>query len=435
MEDAAIRNDTLTSLTRLGPSSRVLEARGGLGARLARSLLTRKLASLSDGELRMVEGDRSHVFGSALPGRPVRATIWIHDPAVWTRTLFGGSIGAGEAYLDGQWSSDDLTAVTRLFVRNRAVLEGMDSGLGQLLAPLQRAWHRARDNTKSAARDNISAHYDLGNEFYALFLDPSLTYSSAVFEREDLSLEQAQHAKLERLCGKLDLRPSDHLLEIGTGWGSLALHAATHHGCRVTTTTISKSQHDLALERVRAAGLEGRVRVLLEDYRVLTGTYDKLVSVEMIEAVGARWQDTYFERCSRLLAAHGLMALQAIVIDDRYYEQALRNVDFIQRHVFPGSTIPSLGSILGSVARATDLRLVHSEDIGLHYARTLRLWRQRFHENLARVHELGFDQRFRRLWEYYLCYCEGGFEERQISCAQLLLAKPASRRAPALGAL
>jgi len=301
--------------------------------------------------------------------------------------------------------------------------------------PFQRAWHRLRDNTRHGSRQNIAAHYDLGNDFYATFLDRSMMYSAALFERPDATLQEAQTAKLERLCRKLDLKPSDHLLEIGTGWGGLALHAAREHGCRVTTTTISREQYDMSRRRVREAGLEQRIDVIFEDYRDLRGTYDKLVSVEMIEAVGHRWYDKFFGKCSELLKPDGLMALQAIVIDDRHYDEALKSVDFIQRHVFPGSTIPSVGAITSCAARVTDMHLVHHEDLTPHYARTLELWRERFFANMDRVRALGFDERFTRLWEYYLCYCEGGFSERQIGSVQMLYAKPMNRREPVLGAL
>jgi cyclopropane-fatty-acyl-phospholipid synthase len=435
MEDATLRHNTLTASTGLAPTAGLVRARGGPLQAAARRVLLAKLPAISAGELRIVEGGEAHTFGRAGLDFPVRACVRVEDPAFWTRTAFGGTVGAAESYLDGEWSCDDLTALVRILVRNSAAMDGIERGAGALTAPLLRLWHRLRDNTRAGARANIAAHYDLGNDFYALFLDPSMSYSSGIFERADATLEQAQSAKLDRLCRKLDLRPHERLLEIGSGWGSLAIHAASRYGCRVTTATISQRQFDFARERVRAAGLAGRVEVVLADYRDLGGRYDKLVSVEMIEAVGHRWYDTYFRACARLLEPHGLMALQAIVIDDRRYEQALRSVDFIQRHVFPGSTIPSVGALAASVARAGDLRIVHHEDFGPHYARTLRLWRERFLANLDRVRALGFDERFVRLWEYYLCYCEGGFAERQLGCAQMVLSKPLARREPVLGAL
>jgi len=265
------------------------------------------------------------------------------------------------------------------------------------------------------------------HDFFALFLAANLMYSSAIFERADMTLEQAQTARLDRICLKLALRASDHLLEIGTGWGGMALHAARHYGCRVTTTTISKEQYDAATQRVRAAGLGHRIKVLLQDYRDLRGVYDKLVSLEMIEAVGHAYYDTYFAACSRLLAPDGLMLLQAITIADQRYESARRRVAFIQRHIFPGSCIPSVATLMASVARASELRLIHMEDIGPHYASTLRLWRERFFRNLDHVRALGYSGTFIRMWEFYLCYCEGGFRERAIGDAQMLLAGPDSR--------
>jgi len=433
MEDLTLRQNTLTTATRRAPATRLLEARRGPVQALARRALLSKFEHIAEGRFHLHDGREDRVFGRETPDFEVTASVCVKDPAFWTRVAFGGSIGAAESYIDGEWTADDLTRVLRTFVRNREALTGMEGGVGRILVPLQRAWHRMRDNTRGGSRRNIAAHYDLGNDFYATFLGPTMMYSAALFERADMTLEEAQTAKLERLCQKLDLRPSDHLLEIGTGWGGLALHAARAHGCRVTTTTISKAQHDYTVQRVRDAGLSDRIQVLIEDYRDLRGTYDKLVSVEMIEAVGHRWYDRFFGTCSKLLAPDGLMALQAIVIDDRHYDEALRSVDFIQRHVFPGSTIPSVGAITSCAARVTDMHLVHHEDLTPHYARTLELWRERFFASLDRVRALGFDERFTRLWEYYLCYCESGFAERQIGSVQMVYAKPRNRRAPILG--
>ena len=287
-----------------------------------------------------------------------------------------------------------------------------------------------RRNSRAGSRRNIAAHYDLGNEFFRSFLDETLMYSAATFEHEQQSLHDAQVARLDRICRKLELGPDDHLLEIGTGWGGLALHAARHFGCRVTTTTISREQWTLARERVREAGLGDRVEVLCEDYRDLTGTYDKLVSIEMIEAIGHQYYDTYFAKCSELLAPHGAMLLQAITIADQRYERARRSVDFIQRYIFPGSCIPSVAALSSSIARASDLRLFHLDDIGPHYATTLAHWRQNLRANLARVRSLGYGEEFIRMWEYYFCYCEGGFMERVIGDVQMLLVKPGNRRMP-----
>jgi cyclopropane-fatty-acyl-phospholipid synthase len=402
---------------------------------LALRAVSARLEGIERGELRLADGGSERRYGSADARCPLRATVRVHDPRFYSEIAFGGSIGAGEAYMQGYWDADDLTALVRVLLQNRAVLDGMETGLARLAAPAQRLLHWINRNTRSGARRNIGAHYDLGNGFFGLFLDPTLMYSSAIFEHDGMTLEQAQTARLTRICRKLDLAPGQHLLEIGTGWGGLAIHAARHYGCRVTTTTISREQHALACARVVEAGLADRVTVLLEDYRDLRGRFDRLVSIEMIEAVGHQYYDDYFSQCARLLADDGLMLLQAITIADQRYEQARRSVDFIQRHVFPGSTIPSLTAMLNSTTRSGDLRLLHLEDIGPHYATTLRLWRENFLRNREAIRALGYPETFLRMWEFYLCYCEGGFMERVISDAQLLFARPGNRRPPLLGAL
>lgn len=397
---------------------------------IARRAVLARLASLSEGELMLVDGDRRYRFGR--PGDQPASAITVHDPQFYSDIAFAGSIGAGEGYAAGRWSCDDLTAAVRLLIRNRQVLDRLDGGWARLTAPLHKAVHLLNRNTRSGSRRNIAAHYDLGNDFFAAFLDETMTYSAAVFERPDMTLADAQTAKIDRLCRKLELRPSDHLLEIGTGWGTLAIHAASHYRCRVTTTTISREQHALAIERVAAAGLEGRITVLFEDYRDLRGRYDKLVSVEMIEAVGDAYYDTFFDACSRLLAADGMLALQAITIADQRYERARRSVDFIQRHIFPGACLPSVAALCASVARAGDLRLFHLEDIGPHYATTLRHWRERLRARWDELKGLGCPETLLRLWEFYFCYCEGGFAERVIGDVQMLFVKPRCRRAPLL---
>lgn len=402
--------------------------------RAARSLVRRKLSGLRDGRLVVREGETTTLFGTPAPDG-LEARVTIVDPRFYSRLLFGGTVGAGESYMAGEWDSDDLTAVVRLIVRNRAAMEHLEGGAGRVSAPLRAAFHRLRKNTRSGSRRNIEAHYDLSNDFFRLVLDPTLTYSCAVFEHAEQSLEAAQIAKIDRLCRKLRLVARDHLLEIGTGWGALAVHAAQHYGCRVTTTTISPSQAAFARRRIDDAGLSERVTVLEVDYRDLEGTYDKLVSVEMIEAVGADHLGTFLRTCSDRLAPHGSMALQAITIDDRIYASALREVDFIQRYVFPGSFIPSVAAISGALAEDTDLRLIHLEDIGPCYAETLLRWRRRLDERADAVRSLGFSERFLRLWRFYFCYCEGGFRERVLGDAQLLLAKPKHRSAPILGEL
>jgi cyclopropane-fatty-acyl-phospholipid synthase len=337
--------------------------------------------------------------------------------------------------MHGHWSCDDLTGMIRLLLQNRAVLDGMDGGLARLTVPLQKLFHWVNRNTRAGSRRNIAAHYDLGNDFFSLWLDPTMMYSSAIFEQPDASLYQASVAKLDRICRKLDLKPGDHVVEIGTGWGGFALHAAANYGCEVTTTTISREQFELASRRVAEAGLDQRVHLLLEDYRDLDGRYDKLVSIEMIEAVGHQYLDTYFEQCSRLLKDDGAMLLQAITIQDQRYSKALKTIDFIKRYIFPGSFIPSVSAISDSVARSTDMKIFHLEDIGPHYATTLRRWRERFFDRIEEVSALGYPEEFIRMWEFYLCYCEGGFLERAIGDVQVMLTKPGCRRDPIVPAL
>jgi len=397
---------------------------------LGRRLFLAKLAGLRAGELTVVDGDERHTFGRRTPACDLQATIEVLHPQTYADAAFGGTVGGGEAYLRGLWRTDDLTALVRLFIVNRAVMQSMEGGAAFATAPLRRLLHWVNHNSRDGSRRNIAAHYDLGNDLFALMLDETMAYSCGIYERADATLHEAQVAKFDRICRKLRLSPTDHLLEIGTGWGGFAIHAASRYGCRVTTTTISREQHEWARERIAAAGLSDRVTLLLDDYRDLRGRYDKLVSIEMIEAVGARYLDTYTARCARLLEPHGAMLLQAITIQDQLYEEALESVDFIQRFIFPGSFIPSVSAITDSVRRVTDLKVYHLEDIGPHYATTLRHWRENFFARLPEVRRLGYPDAFIRMWEYYLCYCEGGFLERQLGDVQMLLTKPACRLPP-----
>lgn len=395
---------------------------------VARNMLFKLLARLESGCLRIHEGEECVEFGQKIEEADIVADLHVHNPQVYADVVFGGSIGSGEAYMSGFWSSPNLTSVTRLFVRNIAALDAMDSSQSLFGKGLLKVFHWFNRNTRDGSRKNISAHYDLGNDFFRLFLDPSMMYSAAVYPSPDASLEEAAIVKLKRVCEKLRLTPDDHLLEIGTGWGGMAIYAATHYGCRVTTTTISKEQRDYAVEQVHLAGLADRITVLFDDYRDLKGQYTKLVSIEMIEAVGHENYAEYFAICSRLLAENGLMLLQAITIADQRYEQARKSVDFIQRYIFPGGSLPSNAVVNRLVAETTDMNMIHMEDIGEHYARTLHDWRVRFFDKIEEVKSLGFDDRFVRMWEFYLCYCEGGFMERSIGTAQFLLAKPHYRQ-------
>ena len=389
--------------------------------RMAERALRARLACLQHGLITLVADGRRVTYGHATPRCALHATLRVCDRRFYTDAVFGGSVGAGESFMAGDWTVDDLTALVRILLVNRGVLDGLDGGWSRLAGPARRALHAVARNTRAGSRRNIAAHYDIGNDFFELFLDPTMTYSCAVFEHEGVDLEQAQIAKIDRLCRKLDLKPHDHLLEIGTGWGALAMHAARHYGCRVTTTTISREQHALARERIAAAGLADRITLRLDDYRDLGGRYDKLVSVEMIEAVGHQYFDTFFRRCSELLAPGGTMVLQSITIDDRQYESARRSVDFIKRHVFPGCCIPSVTALAQSVARASTLRIVDLEDIGPHYVTTLAAWRRNLFGNAASVRARGYPEALLRMWEFYLSYCEGGFAERALSDVQIVL--------------
>ena len=396
--------------------------------RFAERVLRDKLDVLEHGLLTLADGPHRQIFGRRSEHCPLHATLHVHDARFYRSVAFGGSIGAGESFMLGYWSADDLTALMRIFLQNLDVLDGMEGGLVRFAAPLRRALHWATRNTRAGSRRNIAAHYDLGNDFFALMLDPTLMYSCALFEPPSLSLEQASIAKLELVCRKLELKEGDHVLEIGTGWGGFALHAAGRYGCRVTTTTISRRQRELAAQRITDAGLDRHVTVLELDYRDLQGQYDKLVSIEMIEAVGHQFYGTFFGKCSELLKPDGTMLLQAITIGDQRYELARRSVDFIQRYIFPGSGLPSVSVLCSAIARATDMRLLHLEDIGADYAITLRHWRENVFSNAERVRELGLSDRFVRMWQFYLCYCEAGFHERTLGDVQALLVKPQARR-------
>jgi cyclopropane-fatty-acyl-phospholipid synthase len=388
---------------------------------IARSVVSAALGRLREGRLEIVEPDgRRHGFGP--PDSELTATIYVHDPGFW-RAALRGSRHLCEAYADGGWDSDDLVTTVRIGARELPRLDRLRAPF----APLRTALTRMPRNTRAGARRHISAHYDLGNDMFRLFLDETMTYSCAFFEQPAMTLREAQVAKLDRVCRKLDLGPDDHLVEIGTGWGSLALHAAGEYGCRVTTTTISEEQHAVAKERVRAAGLDDRVEVVRKDYRDLHGCYSKLTSIEMIEAVGWQYFDVFFRSCSRLLAPDGLMLLQAITIDDRAYEVEKASRSFAKELIFPSGCLPSVEVISRSVARATDMRVLDLEDITAHYPPTLSAWRDNFGRAAERLEELGYDRRFRRLWELYLSWSEGGFRERRIGDVQVLFAKPAYR--------
>jgi cyclopropane-fatty-acyl-phospholipid synthase len=384
---------------------------------LSKTLFLKSLKNIKQGSLEVISGGESWQFGDAASS--LRASLFIHDERFFRRAVLGGDVAIGESWMDGEWTSPDLVSVVRLAVRNLPAVENQNRLLNLFARGMDRLRHLARDNSIAGSRKNISAHYDLSNDFFQLFLDPSMMYSCAYYESESDSLETAQFQKLDRICRKLRLGPKDHVLEIGTGWGAFALHATKHYGCRVTTTTISREQYDVA-ER-RFAGTE--IDLLFEDYRHLKGQFDKIVSIEMFEAVGLKHYDEFFGACDRLLKPDGSLLMQTITMNERSFPEYRHKADWIQKYIFPGSELASVSEILRSLARCTSLSLYHFEDIGTHYARTLAAWRDAFKAHLDQVRGLGFDERFLRMWDYYLAYCEGAFLERHIGDAQILMTK------------
>jgi cyclopropane-fatty-acyl-phospholipid synthase len=401
----------------------------------AKSIIVRLLSTLTWGRINLIEGSETVVFGASEPDDQPEVEMEILHPRFYSMVMFGGSIGFAEAYMAGLFKCSDLTDTIRILVRNLPALERVEYGPAWMNRPLRKMFHLLHRNTKLGSRKNILAHYDLGNEFYSLFLDGTMTYSCGIFESESSSLEQASISKYDRICRKLQLKPQDHVVEIGCGWGGFALYAAEKFGCQVTTTTISDSQYEYTVDIVKRKGLEDRIKVLKKDYRDLTGQFDKLVSVEMIEAVGYRFLKRFFSTCSNLLKSDGIMALQAITITDQQYHQHIREVDFIKRYIFPGSCLTAVTNICDVVTHSTDLRLVHMEDITQHYARTLRCWRERFFDRIDKVRSMGFPESFIRMWEYYFCYCEGAFQERYIGDVQMIFSKPLCRQVSILGKL
>ena len=395
-----------------------------------RKLIFSQMKRLQGGLVRLddvAEGE-SYEFGDAASS--LQTNITVHHAEAYKKIATGGNVGAAEAFMDGDWSSDNLTDVVRIFVRNLDSAHSIDATTSWLRRAFNRFLQKLRANTVKGAKSNIAEHYDLGNDFYSLWLDQTMNYSCALFEQPGMSLAEASTAKMDRACRQLDLKPGEHLLEIGTGWGGLAMHAATHFGCQVTSTTISDEQYNFARERVAEAGLQDQVTILDHDYRDLEGRFDKLVSVEMIEAVGHEYLPTFFDCCGKLLKPDGMMLLQAIVIADQRYEFHRRSVDFVSKYIFPGGALPCISKLTELSARSGGFRMLDLLDIGPHYAETLKLWRHKFTEQLPAVRELGFDERFVRMWFYYLSYCEAAFIERQINCVQMLLSKRQCRFDP-----
>ncbi len=401
--------------------------------RVAKRLVRKRLASIRRGRLTLVEADRRESYGD--PGASLHATIFVENPRFYRSLAVRGALGGAESYMDADWQTHDLTAVIRILARNQSFLQDWQRGFANWTRPALALFRILQRNSRAGSRRNIAAHYDLGNEFFEAFLDPTLTYSSGIFESADATMEQASIAKYERVCDKLRLGADDHVLEIGTGWGGFALHAAISRGCRVTTATISREQHERASSRIAEAGLSERVKVLLEDYRDLSGQYDKLVSLEMIEAVGSDHLDSFIGICSDRLKSDGVMLLQAITVPDADYASHTRSVDFIKRYIFPGADLVSVLALNRASAAAVDLRMTHLEDLTPHYAQTLRCWRDKMFENLGEMRSLGLGDRFLRMWEFYLCYCEGGFEEREIGVVQAVFEKSEVRRESILGRL
>jgi cyclopropane-fatty-acyl-phospholipid synthase len=396
--------------------------------KLARRIVLSRLAMLESGQIIVCENGEQVAFGHLTQDFPLAVQLHVLNPKFYSEIAFGGAIGAGEAYIEGYWACANLSEMLRILIRNREVLEKVDSGLAFFAKPLRKVLHALNRNTRSGSRKNIAAHYDLGNDFYQLWLDEKMMYSSAYFATTDTTLEDAAAAKLDRICRKLDLSARDSVIEIGTGWGGFAIHAAQHFGCHVTTTTISQQQYNYAKQAISDAGLEDKITLLFQDYRDLEGRFDKLVSIEMIEAVGHEYHDTYFKKCCELLKPEGQMLLQSITIADQRFDQYKTGVDFIKRYIFPGGCLTSVTDMSRTLTRHTDMRVIHLEDIGSHYATTLRHWHDRFFARIEEVRELGYSESFIRMWQFYLCYCESAFIERAIGNVQMLIMRPGARR-------
>lgn len=394
---------------------------------VAKKSVHKFLGYLTIGRLVIEEDGEVKEFGQKQHETDLIVNVKVHNPAVYSDVLFNGTVGSGESYMLGYWSTPDLLKMIRLMVLNMQVIEKMDNRFSALSKLSSLIYWFIKNNSKEGSRKNIGAHYDLGNDFFGLFLDPQMMYSAALYPTWESDLNEAAEYKLRNICEKLALKPTDHLLEIGTGWGGMAIYAAKHFGCKVTTTTISQQQYNHAKEWIAKEGLEDKIELLLKDYRELTGQYDKLVSIEMIEAVGHRHYSTYFKKCSSLLRDDGLMLIQAITIPDQRYKQAKNAVDFIQKYIFPGGCLPSHEVIAKNVAQQTDLQITAVDDMTAHYAKTLADWRIRFNSQLDAVKAQGFNSVFIRMWEFYLCYCEGGFTERVIGTSQFVFAKPMAR--------
>jgi len=390
-----------------------------------KSILFRKLKGINNGELTIIDGAKKHIFGIA--GSAFKAELEVYSQEFYVFLGSGGTNGAAEAYTAGYWSSKNLVTLIQLIIKNKNTLLGLESGLARLTNPITKFIHKQRQNTLQGSKNNILAHYDLSNDFYKLWLDPTMTYSSGIFSRKESSMQDASVEKIDRICRKLNLSNKDNVLEIGTGWGSFAIHAAKNYGCKVTTTTISDNQFQYASELISNEGLSDKITLLSKDYRELEGAFDKVVSIEMIEAVGAEYVPGFFEKASSLLKKNGLMVLQGITYNDPNFDDYKNSVDFIRKYIFPGSCLVAMPQILNAIKEKTDMVMIDSEDITQHYAKTLEIWREDFQKALPQVKELGFSESFTRIWNFYLVYCEAGFLENLIGDFQLVFAKPDSK--------
>ena len=394
---------------------------------IAQSFLFKKLEKIKHGFLEIHTDEMIFSFGNKDSQAELHAIIRVHNPSAYMAVLLGGEPAAGNTYVKGWWSSDKLLDVMRIFTLNRETLFSFKSGIASIAKPVYSIGHAFNKNSTQGSKRNILAHYDIGNDFYSLFLDKRMMYSSACFTPEHTNLEGASEFKLKVICEKLKLTPTDHVLEIGSGWGGFAIYAAENYGSKITTTTISNQQYDYINELIKSKNLEKKITVLKKDYRTLQGQYDKLVSIEMIESVGHQYLDNYFKTCSKLLKPDGVFLIQAITISDYLHKHYLNSMDFIRKYIFPGGSLPSMASMMHSVSRNTDFTVYHTESYADSYAKTLSIWYQRFIQNKEKVLELGYEHTLMRLWEYYLKYCQAGFEERVIDVQHLVLKRPANR--------
>ena len=406
-------------------SSTTIKSKPSILAKIFKNLILSQFRKINHGCIILNEGNKKIIFGDQ--GSSLKVEVNIYSDEFYILAGSGGDLGIAEAYAAGYWDADDMVKLIQIVIKNQEVQKSLEGGLAKLISPINRYIHRSRRNTVSGSKENIVAHYDLSNEFFQTWLDKSMTYSCAIFEPEDLSLFDASKEKLDRICRKLDIQAEDHVVEIGTGWGSFAVHAAKQYGCRVTTTTISNEQHAYVSNLIEKEGLRDKITLLKNDYREIKGQYDKLVSIEMIEAVGYNFIQQFFQTCSDLLKPNGLMAIQGITYHEQGFDNHLNSVDFIKKYIFPGSNLISVNHVLSVIKDFTDLSLVHLEDITKYYAETLKLWREKYKKEMSKIKKMGYSDEFLRMWDYYFIYCEAGFRERFIGDVQLVMAKPKNK--------